>query len=126
MLPRPFARSSGLPKNGGNALSEDMDFAPEMTAAPPLATDILLQFGHGADAAQVNAALQAVNGRLAEVVRAADDQAGPLLRVELPQGQDLQGAVDVLSGQPGVVFAEANQFVSIASDEAAVQVRRCG
>jgi subtilisin family serine protease len=122
MMPRPFARSPGLPKNGGNTLSEDVDFAPEMTAAPPLATDILLQFSHGADAAQVNAALHAVNGRLAEVVRAGDAEAGPLLRVELPEGQGLQDAVDVLSGQPGVVFAEANQFVSIASDEAATDM----
>jgi subtilisin family serine protease len=100
-------------------LFDEFGVAPEMAASPPMAIDILLQFSAGADLAQVKAALQAVNGHQAELVRAGDADAGPLLRVELPKGQDLQGAVDILSEQPGVVFAEPNQFVNIVSDEAA-------
>jgi len=119
MALRPFARSSGLPTGSGNGLFDEFGVAPEMAASPPMAIDILLQFSAGADLAQVKAALQAVNGHQAELVRAGDAEAGPLLRVELPGGQDLQGAVDILSEQPGVVFAEPNQFVNIVSDEAA-------
>ena len=119
MAPRPFAQSSGLPTGSGNGLFDEFGVAPEMAASPPMAIDILLQFSAGADLAQVKAALQAVNGHQAELVRAGDADAGPLLRVELPGGQDLQGAVDILSEQPGVVFAEPNQFVNIVSGEAA-------
>ena len=119
MALRPFAQSSGLPTGSGNGLFDEFGVAPEMAASPPMAIDILLQFSAGADLAQVKAALQAVNGHQAELVRAGDADAGPLLRVELPKGQDLQGAVDILSEQPGVVFAEPNQFVNIVSDEAA-------
>ena len=119
MAPRPFAQSSGLPTGSGNGLFDEFGVAPEMAALPPMAIDILLQFSAGADLAQVKAALQAVNGHQAELVRAGDADAGPLLRVELPKGQDLQGAVDILSEQPGVVFAEPNQFVNIVSGEAA-------
>jgi subtilisin family serine protease len=119
MAMRPFTRLSGLPSDNGNALSEEPGFAPGMTEAPPVATDILLQFSPAADPAQVKAALQAVNGQQAELVRAGDAEAGPLLRVVLPEGQDLQGAVEILSQQPGVVFAETNQFVNIASGDAA-------
>ncbi|NCY24794.1 MAG: RpiB/LacA/LacB family sugar-phosphate isomerase [Alphaproteobacteria bacterium] len=46
-----------------------------MTEAPPVATDILLQFSPAADPAQVKAALQAVNGQQAELVRAGDAEA---------------------------------------------------
>jgi len=116
---RPFLRPSGLQSDHGNALSEEPGFAPGMAEAPPVATDILLQFSPAADSAQVKAALQAVNGQQAELVRAGDAEAGPLLRVELPEGQELQGAVEILSQQPGVVFAEANEFVNIASGDAA-------
>jgi len=119
MPPRPFARSPGSTNNGVDAPADDVGFVPEMGVAPPVATDILLQFSPGADPVQVAAALDAVNGKQAEVVRAGDAEAGPLLRVELPEGHDLQDAVDVLSGLPGVVFAETNEFVNIASDEAA-------
>jgi len=119
MAMRPFTRLSGLQSDNGNALSEEPGFAPGMAEAPPVATDILLQFSPAADPAQVKAALQAVNGQQAELVRAGDAEAGPLLRVVLPEGQDLQGAVEILSQQPGVVFAETNQFVNIASGDAA-------
>ncbi|NDG50971.1 MAG: hypothetical protein EBY30_18505, partial [Rhodospirillales bacterium] len=105
--------------DNGNALSEEPGFAPGMAEAAPVATDILLQFSPAADPAQVKAALQAVNGQQAELVRAGDAEAGPLLRVELPEGQELQGAVEILSQQPGVVFAETNEFVNIASGDAA-------
>ena len=58
MLPRPLARSSEMPKNGGDTPFEEFGFAPEMAAAPPVATDILLQFSPGADPAQMKAALR--------------------------------------------------------------------
>jgi len=122
MIQRPFVRPAGLPAYGNDDAAGEHGFAPEMAATPPMATDILLQFGRDADPVQLRAALQAVNGTQVEVVRAADGQAGPLLRVELPEGQDLQGAVEILSQQPGVVFAEANQIVNIASGEAPAKI----
>jgi len=118
MSSNPIARTSGLPKYGVTGLSDEGGFAPQIGVAPPVATDILLQFSQGVDPAQVSAALQAVNGRPAELVRAGDGEAGPLLRVELPEGQDLQESVGLLAAQPGVVFAETNYFVNIASGEA--------
>ncbi|WP_368419150.1 S8 family serine peptidase [Rhodovarius sp.] len=118
MSSNPIVRTSGLPKYGVIGLSDEAGFAAQIGVAPPVANDILLQFSQGVDPAQVSAALQAVNGRQAELVRAGDGEAGPLLRVELPEGQDLQESVDLLAAQPGVVFAETNDFVNIASGEA--------
>ncbi len=103
MFPRPFARPI---KPSGSGDAQSYEFPGDQAAAvPPAPTDILLQFIAGADAAQISAALQAVGGTLAEVVRAADGEAGPLLRVELPEGQALQDAVELLASQPGVAFA---------------------
>ncbi len=115
MFPRPFARPI---KPSGSGDAQSYEFPGDQAAAvPPAPTDILLQFIAGADAAQISAALQAVGGTLAEVVRAADGEAGPLLRVELPEGQALQDAVELLASQPGVAFAEPNQILEVASAE---------
>ena len=110
MAMRPFTRLSGLPSDNGNALSEELGFAPGMTEAPPVATDILLQFSPGADPAQVKAALQAVNGQQAELVRAGDAEAGPLLRL-----------CKVLGPNPRAIVLGLSMFTNYAagmSDEA--------
>lgn len=118
MFPRPFARP-GNPSASGDAQNFDLP-GDQPAVAPPAPTDILLQFVTGTDAAQIGAALQVVGGRLAEVVRAEDEAAGPLLRVELPEGQGQEEAIAILSAQDGVVFAEANQYLEIAPAEADV------
>ncbi len=132
MSARPSLRPIRLAEQGDGPLAEtrlaelqplempDATPQPQPAAAPPppVATDILLQFAADAEPSAVRAALDAVGGTLAEVVRAADAEAGPLLRVELPAGDSLAVAVSVLAEQPGVVFAEANQILQIAALEA--------
>jgi len=120
MFARPLTRPIS-PADSGDPSLPDLPGLGSFAEAPQMAaSDILLQFIPGADPAQISAALHTVGGTLAEIVRAADAQAGPLLRVELPEGQSLDDAIDILAGQPGVVFAEPNQILEIASLEADV------
>ena len=120
MLPRSPFRLLHAPKSGDTPLEElrvAETYLQDLQEAPQAAIDILLQLSPGADPAQLTEALDAVGGILAEVVRAADADAGPLLRVEVPAGQSLGDAVDILAKQPGVVFAEPNQILEITSTE---------
>ncbi len=137
---RLFARRTDLSETGGTVQDEFLlpdghsadlrmvAFSPleflaaqvPVPASPP-ATDLLVQFTAAADPSQVSAALDAVGGTLGEVVRAADPQTGPLLRVELPQGQGLDDALAMLASRPGVVFAEPNQTLRVASAAQATQ-----
>ena len=125
MLPRPLFRPLQASKSGDTPLAEwrlAETQLQDIQDAPPAAIDILLQFTPGADPAQLTDALYAVGGILAEVVRAADADAGALLRVELPMGQSLEDAVDILGKQPGVLFAEPNQILEITSPGSEAQL----
>ena len=47
MSSNPIARTSGLPKYGVIGLPDEGGFAAQIGVAPPVATDILLQFSQG-------------------------------------------------------------------------------
>ena len=123
MFPRPVIRPlihQGQPPLAGENTLPGADSAAPAGLAP---AEILLQFIAGADPAAIDAALRRVGGSLAEVVRAGDEQSGPLLRVELPPGPGPQHAIATLAHQPGLVFAEPNQILRIAPAEAVDDLR---
>jgi len=76
---------------------------------------ILLQLDPGATAAQHSQALEAIGGRLLDVINGGGD--GDLTRIGLGQGVTVEKAISILSHLPGVKFAEpdyvqTSQYVS--------------
>ncbi|MBW3560469.1 MAG: S8 family serine peptidase, partial [Proteobacteria bacterium] len=79
-----------------------------------VAGEILVQFSPGADAAARSAALSAIGGGVAEVLRGGPSAAeGMLTRVSFAPGLSVEQAAEILSRLPGVRFAEPNYIQTV-------------
>ena len=92
------------------------------TDATYRADQILLQLDPGATAAEHSRALEAIGGRLLDIISGGDATGGELARVGLGQGVTVEKAIAILSHLPGVKFAEPDFIVSaqVFSNDASV------
>ncbi len=77
--------------------------------------ELLVQFNRGSDAAVQSRARGRVQGQQLEVLRAErgrSDNKGDLVRVRVPAGMTLEQAIDALSFDSSVEFAEPNWIVT--------------
>jgi len=80
---------------------------PADTAAAAYRPDqLLIQLDPNATAADHSRALEAIGGRLLDIIRGGDSTEGELARVSLGQGVTVEKAIQILSHLPGVKFAE--------------------
>jgi len=115
--------SSGNYKLGAGAplavwgLGGDEGGSPPPATAPNAANELLVQFRPGIGEAAQHEALALVSAHPIEVVRGnlPGQTGGHLLRVEVPSEISQELAIDVLSRQPAVEFAEQNWTVSISA-----------
>ncbi|HEY0651346.1 S8 family serine peptidase [Phenylobacterium sp.] len=67
---------------------------------------IILQLDPNATAAEHSRALEAIGGRLLDIIRGGEAGEGELARIGLGQGVTVEKAIQILSHLPGVKFAE--------------------
>ncbi len=85
---------------------------PNVTLDPTYRPDqVLLQFATGSSAAEHSQALQAIGGRLLDIINPGDSADGDLTRIGLGQGVTVEKAIAILSHLPGVKFAEPDFVV---------------
>ncbi len=73
---------------------------------------ILIQLDGSAHGAAHSRALEAIGGRLLDIISGGDSRGGDLARVGLGQGMTVEKAIAILSHLPGVKFAEPDYIVS--------------
>lgn len=92
---------------------------PISTSAAYRSDQVLLQLDPTATAADHSRALQAIGGRLLDII---NGDSGELARIGLGQGVTVERAIDILSHLPGVKFAEPDYIVNVqaVSNDASV------
>lgn len=96
---------------------------PNANATPAYRADqILIQLDGSPNAATHSRALEAIGGRLLDIVSGGNANGGDLARVGLGQGVTVEKAIAILSKLPGVKFAEPDYVVSsqAVSDDTSV------
>lgn len=84
----------------------------QLTAAAYRPDQILLQLKPGSSGAEHSHALEAIGGRLIEIIKGGDVAGSDLARVGLGHGVTVEKAIQILSHLPGVKFAEPDYLVS--------------
>src|SRR5688572_32335892 len=94
--------------------------APADTQAAAYATDrLLIQLDPNSNAAEHSRALEAIGGRLLDVIKAGET-GGDLINVALGHGITVEKAIQILSHLPGVKFAEDRKSTRLNSSHSQI------